>query len=76
VVFKLIVTKSNFKKINYDVILVTKSITSPKNVTKFFYFGLSPLPIKISGYASDCTLIKSIFDLKFNQTYEPFTVIL
>jgi len=50
--FKLILTKSNFKKINYDVI----AITSPKNVTEITSqnFSILPLlsPIKISGYAS------------------------
>jgi len=47
------------QKYSYDVI----NITSPKNVTKimsqkFFQFG--PLPIKISGYTSVCTLYHRI----------------
>jgi len=44
-------TKSNFKKINYDVILVTSLLLRHQNnFTNFFHFG--PLPIKISGYVS------------------------
>jgi len=52
-------TKSNFKY-SYDVISVTSSPTLPKNVTKITsqkFFQFSPLPIKISGYASDLGLI-------------------
>jgi len=53
--FKLIMTKSNFKKTRYDVISVTSSLFHhPKNVTKLMSqdFSISDLSQSISGYAS------------------------
>jgi len=50
-----IITKSSFKKISYDTISVTSSLLRHQLTSQDFYFG--PLPIKISGYASDCNVI-------------------
>jgi len=60
--FKLIMKKSNFKKIGYDVILVTLlSLRHQNNVIKNFHFAL-PLPpsIKMSGYASDFNAVNLV----------------
>jgi len=53
--FKLIMTKSNFKKISYDVISATFCYYVTENITKLTSqnpFWL--LPIKISGYTPMC----------------------
>jgi len=58
-------TKSNYRKISYDVII----IASPKNVTKLTSQDLSILGlplIKISGYASVWLYYKSKLELKSN----------
>jgi len=64
---KLIMTRSNFKKISYDVIsviriyLVRNYVTEKRHqgkVTRFFNFG--PLTIKVFGYASASQLGPSL----------------
>jgi len=52
VFFKADYDKIELQKYSYDVISVTSSpLHHQNNVTKIYQFG--PLPIKISGYASD-----------------------
>jgi len=50
VAFQTDYNEIELKKIINDIISVSIVITSPKNVTRFFHFGL--LKIKISGYVS------------------------